>query len=52
VAFAGSMFVQGFAFFFRSLAEFIEGPESAGKYLVTDAPPVNAEPAHPAPQEL
>ena len=36
VAFAGMMFLQGIAFFYRSLLEFIEGPESEGKYLNKD----------------
>ncbi|MEL6126470.1 MAG: TRAP transporter small permease subunit [Pseudomonadota bacterium] len=32
VAFAGTMFLQGVAFFYRNLLEYIEGDESAGKY--------------------
>ncbi|MEL6677860.1 MAG: TRAP transporter small permease subunit [Pseudomonadota bacterium] len=32
VAFAGTMFLQGIAFFYRNLLEYIEGPESEGKY--------------------
>ena len=36
VAFAGMMFLQGIAFFYRSLLELIEGPESEGKYLDKD----------------
>ncbi len=36
VAFAGMMFIQGIAFFYRSLLELIEGPESEGKYLDKD----------------
>ncbi|MXU66180.1 TRAP transporter small permease subunit [Oceanomicrobium pacificus] len=36
VAFAGMMFIQGLAFFYRSLLERIEGEESAGKYLDKD----------------
>lgn len=32
VAFAGLMFLQGLAFFYRSLLEYLEGPKSAGKY--------------------
>ena len=36
VAFAGMMFVQGWAFFYRSLLEYLEGPDSAGKYLDKD----------------
>jgi TRAP-type mannitol/chloroaromatic compound transport system permease small subunit len=44
VAFAGLMFLHAFAFFFRSLAEFIEGEESADKYLDKD----NSSEADPA----
>lgn len=36
VAFAGLMFIQAWSFFWRSMLEFMEGPESAGKYLDTD----------------
>ncbi|MEM8789037.1 MAG: TRAP transporter small permease subunit [Pseudomonadota bacterium] len=36
VSFAGMMFLQGCAFFFRSLLEYIEGEDSAGKYLDKD----------------
>ncbi len=36
VAFAGMMFIQACAFFYRSLLEYLEGPESAGKYLDKD----------------
>lgn len=36
VSFAGMMILQGIAFFFRSLLEFREGPESEGKYLDKD----------------
>ncbi|MEM9794430.1 MAG: TRAP transporter small permease subunit [Pseudomonadota bacterium] len=36
VGFAGMMFLQAWAFFYRSLLEFLEGPESAGKYLDKD----------------
>jgi TRAP-type C4-dicarboxylate transport system permease small subunit len=36
VAFAGLMFVQGWTFFLRSYLEFVEGPESAGKYIDKD----------------
>ena len=36
VAFAGMMFVQAWAFFYRSLLEYLEGEESAGKYLDKD----------------
>ena len=36
VCFAGMMILQGIAFFFRSLLEFREGPESEGKYLDKD----------------
>lgn len=36
VAFAGMMFIQGVAFFYRSLLEYIEGEESAGKYIDKD----------------
>lgn len=32
VAFAGLMLLQGVAFFYRSLLEFLEGPEAEGKY--------------------
>ncbi|MEM8657280.1 MAG: TRAP transporter small permease subunit [Pseudomonadota bacterium] len=37
VSFAGMMFLQAWAFFYRSLLELLEGPESAGKYLDKDA---------------
>ena len=36
VVFAGMMLVHGIAFFFRSLLEYLEGPESEGKYLDKD----------------
>lgn len=36
VSFAGLMFLQGLAFFYRNLLELIEGPESHGKYLDRD----------------
>lgn len=36
VGFAGMMFLQACAYFYRSLLEFIEGEESAGKYLDKD----------------
>ena len=36
VIFAGMMLVHGIAFFFRSLLEYLEGPESEGKYLDRD----------------
>ncbi|RED13162.1 TRAP transporter small permease subunit [Pontivivens insulae] len=36
LAFAGLMFLMAWAFFMRSLAEFIEGPESENKYLDKD----------------
>lgn len=36
VAFAGMMFLQGIAFFYRSLLEMIEGPASEGKYQDKD----------------
>ena len=36
VAFAGFMFFQGIAYFWRSLLEFIEGEDSADKYLDKD----------------
>lgn len=36
VAFTFLMFVQAIAFFYRSLLEYREGPESAGKYLDKD----------------
>ena len=36
VSFAGMMFLQAWAFFYRSILEFREGPESAGKYLDKD----------------
>ncbi|MEO0388406.1 MAG: TRAP transporter small permease subunit, partial [Pseudomonadota bacterium] len=36
VAFAGLMFVQAWAFFFRSWLEYAEGPEAAGKYADID----------------
>ena len=32
VCFAGLMFLQGLAFFYRSLLEYLEGPESENKY--------------------
>ena len=36
VGFAGMMFLQGVAFFYRSLLEFLEGEESEGRYLDRD----------------
>ena len=36
VSFAGLMFLQGLAFFYRNLLEYIEGPESFGKGLDLD----------------
>ena len=36
VGFAGMMFIQGVAFFFRSLLEFIEGQNSEGRFLDRD----------------
>jgi TRAP-type mannitol/chloroaromatic compound transport system permease small subunit len=36
VAFAGMMFAQGVAFFYRNLLELIEGPEADGKYHDAD----------------
>lgn len=36
VAFAGMIFIQGVAFFYRSLLEYLEGPESENKYLDKD----------------
>ncbi len=36
VSFAGMMFIQGLTYFWRSLLEFIEGPESVDKYLELD----------------
>ena len=36
VGFAGLMFLQGIAFFYRSLLEFIEGPAAEGRYLDKD----------------
>ena len=36
VAYAGLVFLHGIAFFYRSLLEWIEGPESADKYLDRD----------------
>ena len=36
VSFAGMMFVQGWAFFYRSLLEYLEGEDSAGRYLDKD----------------
>ncbi|MEE9453937.1 MAG: TRAP transporter small permease subunit [Paracoccaceae bacterium] len=36
IAFAGLMFLQGIAFFYRSMLELIEGPESEGKYRDID----------------
>ncbi len=37
VAFAGMMFIQAWAFFFRAYLEWREGPESADKYLDKDS---------------
>lgn len=37
VAFAGLMFLQGVAFFYRNLLEYLEGPASFGKYLDLDS---------------
>jgi len=36
IAFAGLMFLQGLAFFYRNLLEYIEGPDSYGKHLDLD----------------
>ena len=36
VSFAGMMFIQGLTYFWRSLLELIEGPESVDKYLELD----------------
>ncbi|MEM9010956.1 MAG: TRAP transporter small permease subunit [Pseudomonadota bacterium] len=36
VLFAGTMFLQGVATFFRALLEYIEGPEAEGKHLDKD----------------
>ena len=36
VAFAGMVFLQAVAFFYRSYLEWVEGPESEGKYLDKD----------------
>jgi len=43
ISFAFMMILQGIAFFYRSLLEFIEGKESEGKYL--DKDPLNDETA-------
>jgi hypothetical protein len=37
VAFAGMMFLQGVAFFYRSLLEYLEGPEADGRYHDKDS---------------
>ncbi|RBO54444.1 C4-dicarboxylate ABC transporter permease [Rhodovulum sp. BSW8] len=37
VAFTGLVFLQAIAFFYRSFLEFVEGEESAGKYLDRDS---------------
>lgn len=37
VAFAGMVFIQSVAFFYRSYLEWKEGPESDGKYLDKDS---------------
>ena len=37
LSFAATMFLMAWGFFFRSLLEFIEGPESENKYLVKDS---------------
>lgn len=37
VAFAGMMFLAGCAYFYRALLEYLEGEESAGKYLDKDS---------------
>ncbi len=36
IIYAGLMFLQGISFFYRSLLEYLEGPESEGKYLDKD----------------
>jgi len=36
VLFAGLMFLQGIAFFYRSLLEYLEGPESENRYRDLD----------------
>lgn len=38
VIFAGLVFLQAIAFFYRSYLEYVEGPESEGKYLDKDNP--------------
>lgn len=37
VAYAGMVFIQAIAFFYRSYLEFVEGPASEGKYLDKDS---------------
>ena len=37
VAFAGMVFIHAIAFFYRSYLEYVEGPESEGKYLDRDS---------------
>lgn len=44
VLFAGLMFLQGLAFFYRNLLEYLEGPQSQGKYLDSDAALDHEEP--------
>jgi len=46
VVFAGMLFLQAIAFFYRSFLEFREGEESAGKYLDHDALTAEEEAAH------
>lgn len=48
VSFVALVIVQGFAFFWRSLLELIEGPESEGKHLDRDMALGSDEPGHAA----
>jgi TRAP-type mannitol/chloroaromatic compound transport system permease small subunit len=47
LSFAGLMFLQGIAFFYRSLLEYIEGPEAEGKYRDSDTLADNYVPPKP-----
>jgi TRAP-type mannitol/chloroaromatic compound transport system permease small subunit len=42
VMFAGLMFLQAIAFFFRNFLELVEGPEAAGRHLDLDSRPNSA----------
>ncbi len=47
LSFAGLMFLQGVAYFYRNLLEYIEGPEAEGKYRDLDKIADNYVPSKP-----